>query len=105
VAPVALVPVVALLALAAAEPRKATGGGAAVDADAIDVSRLPPERKAAYELMRRKCASCHSLARAMGTRLTASQWKRHNKRPGVGVSDAQARTVVDFLDFVAARPK
>jgi hypothetical protein len=103
----ALSVVVALRIAVAAGPDTSPPPGTETDVERIDVSGYSPERQAAYALLREKCSKCHSLSRGMSTRLTTAQWKRHMKRMAVranaGISDAQAKTILEFLDFYASQ--
>ncbi len=73
----------------------------------IDVAGLPQAHKVGYALFRQKCSTCHPLSRATTTRLTPAQWKRHVRRmairPSTALSDDQAQSIIDFLEYYASR--
>jgi hypothetical protein len=72
----------------------------------LDVSSFPPEQRARYDVFRHKCGGCHSLARAVGSRLPPEAWKRHvrrmGRRPGTALNDEQARSILAFVEHYAA---
>jgi hypothetical protein len=75
----------------------------------LDVSHYPPEQKAHYAVFRHKCGGCHSLARAVASRLPAEAWKRHlrkmGRRPGSALNDEQARSILAFIEYHARRTR
>jgi hypothetical protein len=85
------------------EPRDVT----AEPRDAVDASGYPREQQARYALAKEKCTRCHGFARAVNSRLTPSEWKRHLKkmslRPNTAMSDEQAHAILEFLKFHSTR--
>jgi hypothetical protein len=86
---------------AAAKAKRATAGGRApqVPAGAPEAAAFTAEERS--RLVREKCTRCHGFDRAVNTRLTPADWKRHLKkmslRPNTAVSDEQASAILDFL--------
>jgi hypothetical protein len=102
----------ALFAVAALKLTLSTDPAAGTDArdagpDKIDVSTYPPEQKARYGIFQQKCSKCHSVARAVNSRFTATEWKRYIKRmvrrPNAGVTDEQAEDIFEFLKFYSSK--
>jgi hypothetical protein len=96
------------LQFSAAPPREKVARPARDHAgDEIDVSRLPPEQKARYPLVRQKCTACHPLSRATNSRLSSAEWKRHVKRmarrPATALSDDQVESIIGFLEYYSSR--
>jgi hypothetical protein len=77
--------------------------------DPVDLSEFPPEQRERYLLAREKCARCHGFARAVGSRLSVGNWKRHLKkmavRPNTAISDEQAQAILEFLKLYASSQK
>ncbi len=69
----------------------------------VDEASLPPEQRERYALVRQKCTKCHPLSVAISRPLGSAGWRRHAKRPGAALSEAQVRSVAEFLRFHAAR--
>jgi nitrate reductase cytochrome c-type subunit len=67
----------------------------------VPVPAAAPDRETQYQLVREKCVRCHGFDRAVNTRLTPADWKRHLKkmslRPNTAVSDEQASAILEFL--------
>jgi hypothetical protein len=70
---------------------------------ALDEASLPPEQRERYALVRQKCTKCHPLSVAISRPLGPAGWRRHAKRPGAALSEAQVRSVAEFFRFHAAR--
>lgn len=71
--------------------------------DTIDVSGYEPKYQELYKVFEVKCSKCHSLSRAVNARLKPDEWtlyvKKMKRRPGSGISDANAEQLIDFLSF------
>jgi len=71
--------------------------------DKIDVSAYPAPQQAAYKVFTTKCSKCHTIARPMNTMMKRDEWERYVKRmmhkPNSGISDAQGKTIFDFLVY------
>jgi len=71
--------------------------------DKIDVSKYPAEQQKGYKVFVDKCAKCHTIARPINTAMTAQEWSRYVKRmmhkPNSGISDAQGKTIYEFLAY------
>ena len=76
--------------------------------DAIDVSDYPEERRRQYKVYARACSECHSLARSVNSPPVSEEYwrfyveamrRRTRSRPGPRITDAEARAIVEFLDF------
>ena len=72
-------------------------------ADTIDVAAFEPRYQELYKVFAVKCSKCHSLSRAINARLKADEWalyvKKMRRRPGSGISDANAEALNEFLAF------
>ena len=71
--------------------------------DKINVSAYPPEQQKGYKVFVDKCAKCHTIARPINTTMTKPEWERYVKRmmhkPNSGISDAQGKTIFEFLAY------
>ncbi len=82
---------------------------------AIDTSGFPPGMQAAYNLMTHKCTRCHTLERiieSVRTGITPITRMAFNKqtsesvvvrmylKPDANLSRREAKTVLDFLNFL-----
>ena len=71
--------------------------------DKIDVSAYPAPQQAAYKVFTTKCSKCHTIARPMNTMMKRDEWERYVKRmmhkPNSGISDAQGKTIFEFLVY------
>jgi hypothetical protein len=69
----------------------------------IVVTAYPAQQQAAYKVFSSKCASCHTLARAINTTMTSDEWEHIVKRmmhmPNSGINDNQAKQAFNFLTF------
>lgn len=73
----------------------------------IDVSAYPPAQQKAYALFAQRCCKCHTLARPVNSTLTPEDWdayvQRMSRKPGSGISPADAGVIRDFLVFDGTR--
>ncbi len=121
----ALLPVAviaAVVAVAAVIPLSATTGhaqSAAADSTElrvfeadlgpawVDVSAYPPAQQKAYALFAQRCCKCHTLARPINSTLKPEDWdayvQRMSRKPGSGISPADAAVIRDFLVFDGTR--
>jgi len=71
--------------------------------DKINVSGYPADQQKGYKVFTDKCAKCHTIARPINTSMTAPEWSRYVKRmmhkPNSGISDAQGKTIYEFLAY------
>jgi mono/diheme cytochrome c family protein len=71
--------------------------------DKINISAYPPEQQKGYKVFTDKCSKCHTIARPINTSMTAPEWSRYVKRmmhkPNSGISDAQGKTIYEFLAY------
>jgi mono/diheme cytochrome c family protein len=71
--------------------------------DKINVSAYPPDQQKGYKVFADKCAKCHTLARPINTTMSKDDWSRYVKRmmhkPNSGISDAQGKTIFEFLAY------
>jgi len=81
----------------------------------LDASRFPPAMKSAYQLMQKKCTSCHTLERvviALQTGITPTTLLEFNKKtakdhcdkmirkPNANISQQDAKTVTELLYYL-----
>ncbi len=73
----------------------------------IDVSAYPPAQQKAYALFAQRCCKCHTLARPVNSTLKPEDWdayvQRMSRKPGSGISPADAGVIRDFLVFDGTR--
>ena len=71
--------------------------------DKIDVGAYPAAQQAAYKVFASRCSKCHTIARPINTMMKRDEWERYVKRmmhkPNSGITDAQGKTIFDFLVF------
>jgi mono/diheme cytochrome c family protein len=71
--------------------------------DKINISAYPAEQQKGYKVFTDKCSKCHTIARPINTTMTAAEWSRYVKRmmhkPNSGISDAQGKTIYEFLAY------
>ena len=71
--------------------------------DKINVSAYPAEQQKGYKVFVEKCSKCHTIARPINTAMTQPEWARYVKRmmhkPNSGISDAQGKTIYEFLAY------
>jgi hypothetical protein len=81
---------------------------AAPSAKAPPAPGAPYDEAARYQLVREKCVRCHGFDRAVNTRLTPADWKRHMKkmslRPNTAISEEQASAILEFLKSYSPQP-
>ena len=78
--------------------------------DSIDVSSYPQKYQDIYNnVFTVRCSKCHSLARAINARLKTDEWvlyvKKMKRRPGSGISEANAEKIVEFLKYYSSEGK
>jgi cytochrome c-type protein NapC len=75
----------------------------------IDPSDFPADIKKGYRLFGMKCNECHGLDTSLKPSMSASQWTAEVKRmqgmPSSQFNDAQAKAIVDFLNYYQAHRK
>jgi hypothetical protein len=91
---------------------KVTGSG---DKLQLDASRFPQSMKSAYQLMQKKCTSCHTLERvviALQTGMTPTTMLEFNKKtakahcdkmvrkPNADISQQDAKTITELLYYL-----
>lgn len=70
----------------------------------IDVSKYPKEMQAGYEVFKKTCSKCHSLARPINSSYALpEEWERYIKRmkrkPASGIGSKEAKEIYDFLVY------
>jgi len=69
----------------------------------IDSSGFPADIQKGYRLFRTKCNECHGLDTSLKPRMAPAQWTSEVKRMQAMASsqfnDAQARAILDFLNY------
>ncbi|HEX9402401.1 MAG TPA: hypothetical protein VF912_20025 [Anaeromyxobacter sp.] len=64
------------------------------------------DHEAGLQLVEQKCAKCHTLSLALGSELSAPEWKLHMKRmatrPGAGITEEQGKRIHEYLKASAA---
>jgi hypothetical protein len=70
----------------------------------IDVSKYPEEMQASYPLFLKKCAKCHTPARAINTRFVLpGEWERYIKRmvykPDSKMTEDDGKAIYRFLVY------
>ena len=70
----------------------------------IDISKYPAALKDNYDLFSQKCTQCHKLSRPINSDYCLpSEWSRYVKRmmrkPGSGISAAEAKQIYEFLAY------
>ena len=70
----------------------------------IDVSKYPPEMKAAYKVFTDRCSKCHTIARPINCDFALDdEWERYVKRMmnkgGSIISAADGKQIYDFLVY------
>ena len=69
----------------------------------IDVASFPAEQQKGYKVFADKCSKCHTIARPINTTMARPEWERYVKRmmhkPNSGISDAQGKTIYEFLAY------
>lgn len=78
----------------------------------LDVSKYPQALRGYYKTFSEKCSQCHSLARPINSEFALpDEWSRYVKRmmrkPGSGISPADAKQIYEFLAYDSAvrKPK
>jgi mono/diheme cytochrome c family protein/nitrate/TMAO reductase-like tetraheme cytochrome c subunit len=75
----------------------------------IDPSGFPADIQKGYRLFSMKCNGCHGLDTSLKPTMSASQWTAEVKRmqgmPSSQFNDAQAKAIVDFLNYYGAHRK
>lgn len=72
----------------------------------IDVSKYPPEIKAAYKVFTAKCGKCHTLARAVNCEFVLEdEWERYVKRmmrkAGTYITPDEGKQIFEFAVYDA----
>ena len=71
--------------------------------DKVNIASYPAEQQKGYKVFVDKCSKCHTIARPINTSMTAAEWSRYVKRmmhkPNSGISDAQGKTIYEFLAY------
>jgi len=79
----------------------ATAAAPATDTPAASASRNSEAVAKGEALFQQKCSQCHDLKRATSRTETKEKWaeivKQMQKKPGSGISDADASKILDYL--------
>ena len=91
-----------LLCLALVAVACHTGSG-----EGLDISTLPANVHADYQVFAQRCSKCHSLARPLESGITNdSYWaeyvERMRRQPGSGISPADVTPILRFLHYYAS---
>lgn len=75
--------------------------------DGLELSRVPPDRRAEYELFADRCSRCHSLARPLNARISREdEWRNYVRRmrrqPSSGIAPEDEAPLVRFLTWFSA---
>jgi mono/diheme cytochrome c family protein len=69
----------------------------------IDLSTYPPEMRNAYRVFSVKCGECHVLDTSLKPNFSPAQWtieiKRMQAMASSHISDKEAKTILDFLNY------
>ena len=73
-------------------------------ATTIDLAKYPQGIKDNYEVFSQKCTQCHKLSRPINCDyVMPDEWSRYVKRmmrkPGSGISTAEAKSIYEFLVY------
>ncbi len=85
----------------------ATASSACHHGEGLDVSKLPREVRADYDVFAHKCSKCHSLARPLTANISDDeQWvlyvNRMRRQPASGISSVDQEAILRFLRYYAA---
>lgn len=74
------------------------------------IKELPEHVAASYELFSQRCSRCHTLSRPLDADITEpAHWEayvtRMRRTPGSGISQADAKRILVFLEYWAAQRK
>ena len=82
-----------------------TGCGAS--GPAVDLSGYTPEAQSGYQVLERRCTRCHEIDRPLHANVGQGGWtsyvRRMAKHPAAGISTAEQREIVKFLEAYAAQ--
>jgi len=72
--------------------------------DKINVSKYPADMKAAYKVFDKKCAACHTIARAINSEFALDdEWQHYIRqmmdRGGSLISAEDAKTIYAFVTY------
>jgi hypothetical protein len=72
--------------------------------EGLDVTQLPLEVRADYDLFARRCSKCHPLARALNSGIHDDDvWvnyvNRMRRQPGSGISPQDTQPILRFLHY------
>ena len=72
----------------------------------VDLAQYPPATHRGYALMEQRCTRCHELDRPLQANVGQGGWpayvRRMAKHPAAGISVAEQREIVKFLEAHAA---
>lgn len=70
------------------------------------IEDFPPERRADFELVRRRCGRCHSLDPVFAARIPEGGWavqvRSMARKAGAGIAPAEAARIASFLEYFDA---
>jgi len=89
--------------LLAAAALSACGASAPV----VDLAGFTPEAQHGYQVLEQRCTRCHEIDRPLHANIGQGGWpayvRRMAKHPAAGISIADQREIVQFLEAYAAR--
>jgi mono/diheme cytochrome c family protein/nitrate/TMAO reductase-like tetraheme cytochrome c subunit len=96
-------PLLVLLTVVAGANGARGQGAPGRDTIRIDASAFPPDVQKGYRLFRTKCAACHGLDTSLQPSMSSGQWtldvKRMQAMASARFDDAQAKSILDFLNY------
>ena len=100
------VQVVGVIALLATATVTAGGCGSSLRNESTYAARLPAEVRPSYDLFAQRCSKCHSLSRPLDSGIEDDAYwaiyvRRMRLQPGSGISEADERTILEFLRYYA----
>ena len=72
-----------------------------------EIASYPAERQEAFDLMRRRCMSCHTLNEPFAAHIPEGTWRsqvrRMARKPGAAIRAEEAERIADFMEYFAER--
>jgi cytochrome c2 len=81
--------------------------GCGASAPLVDLSAFSPEAQHGYQVLEQRCTRCHEIDRPLHANVGQGGWasyvRRMAKHPAAGISTAEQREIVKFLEAYAAQ--
>lgn len=72
-----------------------------------EIATYPPDQRAAFALMERRCTACHTLNEPFGAHVPAGSWRaivrKMARQPGAAIPSPDQEKIAAFMEYYFER--